>query len=102
MILTKGREPIRHEREMSVTHTEFFRLLPRVVGEDYIQRNDSAAVIQTEIGRIDIRLGPEMRRKIALLELPMTEVSLEFHGYSQVDYEEFIRRFNLRFQKGGG
>ncbi len=93
---------MRYERQMSVTHADFFRLLPRVVGENRIQRQANRAVIKTEKGRISVRLGPESCLKIALLELPMTDVSLEFHGYSQADYQQFIDRFRLCLHKGGG
>jgi len=94
--------PIRHERDMSITHADFFRLLARLVGAKAIQCCENSVRINTETGHINIRLGPERRRKIALLELPATTVSLEFHGYDQAAYQDFMRQFTLCFHKGGG
>ncbi|MGI9229326.1 MAG: hypothetical protein ACR2P9_05650 [Gammaproteobacteria bacterium] len=95
-------EPIRDEREMAVTHAEFFRLLARVVDADQIQRHDASVQITTDVGSINITLGPESHRKLGLLKLPVTPVTLEFQGYSPEEYAAFMRRFTLSFQKGGG
>ena len=95
-------ESIKHEREMAVTHADFFRLLPKVVAEERIQRQPAAALVTTDIGAIKITLAPESTRQIALLKIPLTRVTMEFQGYTTAQYEEFMRRFNLSFQKGGG
>ena len=100
--MCEGAAPIRYERDMSITHADFFRLLGRFVGDKAIRQCENGARIRTGAGHIHITLGPEMQRKIALLALPMTRVSLEFHGYDQAACQVFMRRFALCFHKGGG
>ena len=87
---------------MAVTHAEFFRLLGKVVGERRVARRETGARVETDVGVINISLGEEATRRLGLLEVPVTRVTLEFQGYSAEEYEVFMRRFNLGFQKGGG
>lgn len=42
-----------------------------------------------------VRLG-------GLLELPRAEVTLAFEAVTEADAREFLRRFELAFQRGGG
>ena len=52
--------------------------------------------------RLEISLGPEGKRTIALLALPVTVVTLRFTGYGEAELEEAMARFDLYFRRGGG
>ena len=89
-------------REMSITHREFFRLLPRAVGNAPISRQNGRVIVDANEGRVAIFLAAETLRKLAMLELPVTEITLEFTGFTDAAREAFLARFDLAFQKGGG
>ena len=89
-------------REMSITHKDFFRLLPRAVNGVPVTRRDNQAHIATEAGRVKITLAPESIRKLGLMEFPVTGVIIEFSGFSTAEKAAFLSRFDLAYQKGGG
>ena len=89
-------------RQMSITHKDFFRLLPRAVNGAPVTRRDNRAHIATEAGRVTITLAPERVRKLGLMEFPVTPVSIEFDGFNPADRTAFLSRFDLAYQKGGG
>ena len=89
-------------REMSISHREFFRLLPRAAGGAPVSRRGDQAEINTSSGVVRIMLAPETIRKLALMEFPVTEVTIEFNGFSASERAAFLARFDLAYQKGGG
>ena len=89
-------------REMSITHKDFFRLLPRAVNGAPVACDGNQAHIATEAGRVKITLAPERVRKLGLMEFPVTPVSIEFDGFNPADQTAFLSRFDLAYQKGGG
>ncbi len=89
-------------REMSITHKEFFRLLPKAVNNAALARQGNQVGITTGAGLVKITLSPETVRKLALLEFPVTEVIIEFNGFSASERASFLSRFDLAYQKGGG
>ena len=89
-------------REMSITHNEFFRLLPRAVNNAALARQGNQVDITTATGLVKITLSPETVRKLAIMEFPVTEVTIEFNGFSASERAAFLARFDLAYQKGGG
>ncbi len=87
---------------MSITHKEFFRLLPRAVNNAAVSRQENQVNITTCTGLVKITLAPEAIRKLAILEFPVTEVTIEFSGFSASERAAFLSRFDLAYQKGGG
>ena len=87
---------------MSITHNEFFRLLPRAVNNAAVVRQGNQVNITTSTGLVIITLAPETIRKLAILEFPVTEVTIEFSGFSAPERAFFLSRFDLAYQKGGG
>ncbi len=91
------------EKEMGITHADFRRLLPLALGASGFTAVDGGFVFADPSGTtLRIALGPERVRRIALLEMPATTVTLTFEGYSDADREEALRRFERAFQRGGG
>jgi len=100
--MSNDRSPFIVEKEMALTHADFFRIIPRALGSDNFGRTDTGVVLEQGNKRLQITLSPERRRKIALMEIPACDVRLEFTTYSEPEREAVLDLFNLMFQKGGG
>lgn len=94
--------PVTITKDMGVTHAEFFRLLPRALGTEAYSRDGARVVLEDGNRRLEITLGPEGRRQIALLRLPRTAVTLSFIGYSDDDRAAALALFERAFQRAGG
>ncbi|MFQ5763841.1 MAG: MoaD/ThiS family protein [Rhodospirillales bacterium] len=90
------------EKEMALTHADFFRTLPRALGTAKFRKSATGAVLADGKKRLAILLGPEGKRRIAGLTIPATRVTLTFEGYAETEADAALRRFDRSFQKGGG
>jgi len=94
--------PTVFEKEMGLDHAEFHRTIANALGTDAFERRDDGVTL-TEAGRrLEVTLGPEGERKIALLRIPVTRVTLTFSGYSEDEIDAAVKRFDMTFKKGGG
>ena len=89
-------------KEMAVTHADFFRTLPSVFPNRDYNVQGTTVCWQRNGGTLEIKLGPESIRQIALLNLPQTLVTLTFTGYSEAQCIELIEQFDKGFQRAGG
>ncbi len=89
-------------REMGFTREEFFRLLPNALNNRPHQIDDSGVSVQHGTGRVRIDVGPQQHRHIASISMPYVKVDFEFNDFSDEDRIEFMRFFDLRYQRGGG
>ena len=90
------------EKEMGMTHADFFRSFPNVLqGEQFSIKGDQVSII-SESGTWTIELGPESTRNIALLSLPRITVTLRFEHYKEADRRSALERFDRAFQRAGG
>lgn len=87
---------------MGFTREEFFRLLPNALnGRPH--RIDAAGVSVEQVpGAVRIDVGEQQYRHIASISMPYVKVDFEFNGSSDADRVEFMRHFDLRYQRGGG
>lgn len=90
------------EREMTITHDDFFRLLPKALAEYQFRISGNLIQVQLQSGSVDIQLTPETTRKIGNLELPVTHLDFHFENIAQDQMQVFFERFNRSYQKGGG
>ena len=93
---------IEYSREMGLTHDDFWRLLPRAMGNHSYQRDGDSVRAQVNEGHLEITLGPPLERRIALMCIPYSKVSFSFTGVSEKEQQAFKAHFDLRFQRGGG
>ncbi|MFK7861429.1 MAG: hypothetical protein AB8B64_21615 [Granulosicoccus sp.] len=93
---------IEYSREMGLTHDDFWRLLPRAMGNHSYERQGDHVNANVEQGTLQIHLGPAQVRQIALLRLPYSVVSFRFSGVEPQQQMAFKRHFDLHFQRGGG
>jgi hypothetical protein len=90
------------QREMTITHKDFLRLLPKALGDLAYEKVDNTIFIRDEPRAIQIRLSTESIRKLGSLVLPVTNVSIELKGFRESDEKRFLSKFDLSYQKGGG
>lgn len=93
---------IAYSREMGLTHADFWRLLPRAMGEHPYTVSGNAVQATVAGGQLEITLGPAEERRIALLRLPYSVVSFTFTGLDELQQQAFKAHFDLHFQRGGG
>ena len=93
---------IRYSREMGVTDEDFFRILPKAMGEHPYRVENRTVHGRIDDGHVKIVLGAQQERRIALLRLPFAEVSFTFRGVPEARQQAFKRNFDLYFQRGGG
>ena len=90
------------EKEMSISHGDFFRILPSAFDGETYRVDGNRVTVGTADRRIEITLSEETQRRIALLTLPVTHVRLDFIGYSADEAAAALARFDRGFQRGGG
>jgi len=93
---------IAYSREMGLTHSDFWRLLPRAMGEHQYEADGDVVKARVADGTLVITLGPTLERRIALLRLPYSVVSFTFTGVRDIQQQAFKTHFDLHFQRGGG
>lgn len=89
-------------REMGVTHAEFFKSLPAAIEYRDYSVAGSLVTIAFEGRQVEITLGVQQVRRIALLEIPYVAVDFCFKDFSEEQMNTFMDRFNLYFRRGGG
>jgi len=87
---------------MGITHRDFFRLLPFAIGTDQFSTSDTGISLIDGGRSVEIELGPEENRQIALLAIPTTAVKLTLEGFSDSEAEIFMINFDRAYQRGGG
>jgi len=93
---------IAYSREMGLTHDDFWRLLPRAMGNHKYEIRGNTVLSSLHEGSLEITIGEAQERRIALLRLPYAEVSFLFKGVTVEQQLAFKTHFDLHFQRGGG
>lgn len=89
-------------REMGFTREEFFRLLPNALNNRPHQIDATGVSVSTTSGSVRIDVGEQQFRHIASISMPYVRVDFAFSNFPDADREEFMRYFDLRYQRGGG
>ena len=89
-------------REMGLTHREFMRTLPAAIAPLQFRLEQGMVTISHPAGRIEIHLQPASERRLGAFRLPVIPMRFHFHGLDQNQRREFLERFDLHFQRGGG
>lgn len=95
--------PDHFSQDMSISHADFFRLLPAAIAPYESRVKQNVVEIYADQRQVVITLGVEGVRKITgLLSLPRTQVTFAFAQFSDAQREEFMHRFDRYFHRGGG
>jgi hypothetical protein len=95
--------PASFERDMACTEAEWLAWLPKAMGEHDWQRSGQTVRVQLQGGgQLDIEWKPLPPRTIALMCLPRMCMAFRFDGADDQARMQFMRRFDLTTQRGGG
>jgi len=89
-------------REMGFDRDEFFRLLPNALNNRPHRVDATGVSVEVDGASVRIDVGAQQFRHIASITMPYVKVDFEFKNFSDVQREEFLRYFDLRYQRGGG
>jgi hypothetical protein len=87
---------------MGLDRAELVRLLPRAIDNRAWSLSEDRISFREKHGEVQIRISLESRRRLGALELPVTVLEFSFEGLEDEEIDEFMRRFDLSFHRGGG
>lgn len=87
---------------MSISREEFLRLLPGAVGSVMAAREDGTFRGTDGPRSWSLRLVPLGHLSLGSMKLARHRIELQLKGYSEVEAEAFLARFQRGFQRGGG
>jgi hypothetical protein len=94
------------EREMTISHSDFFRILPKALGKLRYQQQNNIITVYLDNdgveGEIVISLSKERIRKIGSLVLPVTDVTFQQENITEEKKIEFFKNFDRAYHRGGG
>ena len=89
-------------REMTISHSDFFRILPRALGSYLYRQHGNVISITLDEGEVVITLAEERLRQIASLSLPLTMVTFQIENVVEKSKKAFFKQFDRAYQRGGG
>lgn len=89
-------------REMSLTLSDFERLLPKVESVINVNKNNNLYDFFYKNQEVKISLERFSERKIASITLPVIFLRFEMMTTNKALFEEFMGEFFKTFQRGGG
>lgn len=101
MLYSHREVPERLELEMGLSHSDFFRLLPRLQMESEVDLEQRVRIVLPR-GEVTITLGPEQERRIASIRLPRMQVRFDFFSTDAGGRRAFLDAFARCYQRGGG
>ncbi len=90
------------EREMTISHSDFFRILPKALKSYTYEQEGNVINVSLDEGEITIILSHERRRQIASLTLPVTDVTFQLKNVAESTKMDFFAQFNRAYHRGGG
>ena len=94
--------PAAFDREMGCTADELRAWLPGAAGDHALSLRAGEAEIAIGPGRLRLAWQALPPRRIALLTMPRLAVQFRFEGVGEAARSDFMRRFDLYTQRGGG
>jgi len=89
------------EREIIITHYDFFRILPKVLKSYLYQQHENVISVTLDEGEIVIILAEERLRQTASLSLPITNVTFQIKNVAKKSKKGFFKQFDRTYQYGG-
>ncbi|MDR3370675.1 hypothetical protein [Rhodoferax sp.] len=94
--------PEQFEREMACTEADWLRWLPAAIGDLHWKQQTGCAGVRIGDGALGLKWQVASPRVIGLISLPVLRVSFRFAGVEEAQRHEFMTRFDLYMQRGGG
>jgi hypothetical protein len=98
------RVPERFERDMGYNEKEFFRVLPAAIGEyQHTVTGDTVHIRHLDNDQaLELQITPLPDRRLGLMRIQHIDVQFSFSSMTQQQRNQFMYRFDRRFQRGGG
>ncbi|MFZ4482195.1 MAG: hypothetical protein ACOYNZ_20135, partial [Rhodoferax sp.] len=90
------------ERDMACTEAEWLRWLPAAIGGHYWKLQEHGAGVRIGDGALGLKWQVAEPRVIALVRMPRLLVRFRFAGLDDAQRYDFMKRFDLYMQRGGG
>ena len=91
------------EREYGCTEGDWLRDLPAAVAPQVlVLEPPSSARVTLGAGQLHLQWSKLPPRRIALLKLPRLQVGFRFEALDASVRQDFMKRFDLVLQRGGG
>lgn len=87
---------------MGTTEAEWLMRLPLAIGQQAWLREGAGLVVAFDAGQLQITWEVLPPRVIALMRTPRLWVCFAFEGVETEARQQFMRRFDLTMQRGGG
>jgi hypothetical protein len=100
--LTEDAEQFALQREMGCTREEFVRWLPGATRHAPMRLYADRALVRAGDATVEIAFTQAPPRRIALVSMPVLNVSFQFSGARKSAYLEFMAYFDLYTKRGGG
>ena len=100
--MTGDADEVALQREMGCTREEFLRWLPGATRHAPMQISADKAVVHAGDATVEISFIQAPPRSIALVSMPVLQVSFRFSGAGTSAYCEFMAYFDLYTSRGGG
>ena len=94
--------PEQFEREMACTEADWLRWLPQAIGDHHWKLHSGAAGVRIGDGALGLKWLVGAPREIGLVRMPRFLVSFRFAGLNEPQRLDFMKRFDLYMQRGGG
>jgi len=88
-------------KDMALTRADLLRLLPGAVGTLPWHAEADRIRVGAESG-VDLHIEPLPPRRFGPVEIPRLRVAFAFRGWDEAERRDFLARFDLAFQRGGG
>ena len=89
-------------REMGATEAEWLRWLPAALGDVPWQQQGRRVEVHWAQGHLAVQWETRPDRVIAQIRMPVLAVQFAFTGRDAQQRYEFMKRFDLYMQRGGG
>jgi hypothetical protein len=90
------------DREMGCTEREWLGWLPNAMGDNPYQIVAQALTATIGTGSMALSWRTAQARAIGLARIPRLLVSFRFDGLDDAQRYQFMKRFDLYMQRGGG
>lgn len=100
---TVAKADFQYRADMGFTRLELLKGLDNaVVPYQVVSLSSDPVEIVKENRVVKLTTGADGYRSIASMRIPLLPVSLDFYGFDQAQYDEFMQRFRKYLHKGGG
>lgn len=96
--------PAHFERDMGYNEKEFFRVLPSAIGEyKHIQDGSTVHISHAKNNHVlELLISPLPDRQLGAFRIQHIDVQFSFSNMTEEQRNQFMYRFDRRFQRGGG